>query len=102
MSESFRSEWETAYHCEINALLILESIEQSNQPFAVGCREDVAFCQDVSNLVQLKEQLLAHDFQGTDFAGVFLLSKIDLPVSTLSNLSENLKVAVSESRPAFS
>jgi hypothetical protein len=91
-----------AYHCKIDAFLILEGIEQPDEPFAVGRCEDVTFCQDVSNLIELEKQFLAHDFQGTDFARVLLLSEINLSISALSDLSENLEVAMSKSRSALS
>ena len=48
----------------------------------------------MSDLVQLEQQLFAHDIQSTDFSGIFLLGEEDLTIATLSDLCEDLKVAL--------
>lgn len=49
------------------------------------------------NLIEFKEKLFAHDFQGAHLPRVFLCGKIDLSISTLSDLRQDLKIAVSKS-----
>lgn len=51
----------------------------------------------MTDLVQLKQQLLAHDFEGTNFTGVLFLSQVHLSITTLANLGENLEVALPQS-----
>lgn len=48
----------------------------------------------MTNLIKLEKKLLAHDFQGTDFACILLLSQENLPISALPDLRQNLKVAL--------
>lgn len=86
-----------ANHRKIDTLLILKSIEQSDQPFALCRGQDIAFSQNVSYLVQLEEELFAHDLQSTDLLCVSFGRKIHLPVATLADLGEDLEVTVAES-----
>jgi hypothetical protein len=51
----------------------------------------------VSNFVQLEQQLLAHDFQGTHFSRILLLGQEDLAVAALANLGEYLEVSLTQS-----
>lgn len=53
----------------------------------------------MANLIKLEQQLLAHDLEGTDFLCILLLSQKHLTIATLSDLCEDLKVALSESYP---
>ena len=53
------------------------------------------------DFVKFEQELLAHYFQGTDFSSVFLGCKIHLSVATLANLSEDLEVSMTKSRPAL-
>ncbi|KAL8686890.1 MAG: hypothetical protein Q9218_006787, partial [Villophora microphyllina] len=57
---------------------------------------------DVPYLIELEQQLLAHHLQGAYFLRVFLRGKIHLPIATLSDLREDLKVSVAESCTALS
>jgi len=56
----------------------------------------------MSNFVELEQQLLAHDLQCTDFSGVLLLSKENLPVATLPHLCENLEITLAEADSSLS
>jgi hypothetical protein len=56
----------------------------------------------VSNLIQLEQQLLAHDLQGADLSGILLLSEEDLSISTLSNLCKDLEIALAKTDSTLS
>lgn len=51
----------------------------------------------MSNLVQLEQQLFAHDLEGAHLARVFLLCEEDLAIAALANLGQNLEVALLQS-----
>jgi len=82
------------HHSKIDTLVILESVEQAYEPLALSSGQDVALCQDVADLVQLEQQLLAHDLQGADFTCVLLLGQVHLSITTLADLREDLEVAL--------
>lgn len=42
------------YHCQIDTPLILEGIQQLDKPFTRSIRQDITFCQNVSDLIQLE------------------------------------------------
>jgi len=90
------------YHCQINALVILEGIEQTNEPLALCISQDITLSENMSDLVQLEEQLLAHHLQSTDFPGILLLRQENLSISTLSNLCEDLEVTLPKTNPTLS
>ena len=48
----------------------------------------------MSDFVQLEKQFLAHDLQSANFLGILLLREIYLTIATLTNLCENLEIAV--------
>lgn len=50
------------------------------------------------DFIQFEQELLAHDFQGTDFSGVLFSGKVHLSVATLTDLGEDLEVSMAESR----
>lgn len=56
----------------------------------------------MSDLVQLEEQLLAHNLQRAHFSCIFLRCKVDLSVAALSDLSKDLEVTMLQSSTAFS
>lgn len=84
------------YHSQVYTLVVLEGVEQSHQPLALGVCEDVTLCKDVSDLVELEQQLLAHDLQRADFPSILLLRQENLPVPTLSDLGENLEITLAQ------
>jgi hypothetical protein len=90
------------HHRQVNALIILEGVEQSNQPLALRVGQDITLCKDVSNFIQFEEQLLAHNLQRTNFSGILLLGKEDLSISTLSNLRKDLEITLPETNPTLS
>lgn len=53
------------------------------------------------DLIQFEEQLLAHDLQSAYLTRVLLLRKVYLSVSTLSDLGQDLEVALTQSGAAF-
>lgn len=55
----------------------------------------------MADLVELEQQLLAHDLQRADLLGILLLSQEHLAIATLSDLRKNLKVTLSESHPSL-
>jgi hypothetical protein len=55
----------------------------------------------MANLVQLEQQLLAHDLQGADFLGILLLGQVDLAVASLANLRQDLEVALPQPRASL-
>lgn len=80
----------------------MEGVEQSNKPLALRICQNVTFRQYMSNLIQFEQQLLAHDLQRANFPGIFLLSKEDLSISTLTNLCKDLEIALPETNAALS
>jgi hypothetical protein len=84
------------YHGEVNALVILEGIEQSDEPLTLCIGQDITLRKNVSYLIQFEQQLFAHDLQGANFSSILLLRKEDLSVSALSNLSQDLEVSLAE------
>src|SRR3954463_13757643 len=56
----------------------------------------------MSNLIQLEQQLLAHDFQRTNLPSILLLGKEDLSIATLSDLCKNLEISLAETNTTFS
>lgn len=88
---------ENTHHSKIDALVILERVQKSHQPFALSGSQNITLGEDVSNFIQLEQELLAHDLQSADLPCVFLLRKINLPISSLANLCENLEVTLPQS-----
>jgi hypothetical protein len=91
-----------AYHCEVYARLVLEGIQQSDEPLAIRICENISLSQNVSNLIQFKEQRLAHNLECANLLGIPLLGQVHLTVPTLTNLCEDLEIALSQASPAFS
>lgn len=89
-------------HGKIDTLVILERVEQSNKPLTLRRGKNIAFCQDMANLVELEQQLLAHHLQSTNFACVLFLGQKDLSISSLANLCEDLEIALSKPDSSFS
>lgn len=85
---------DAAHHRKVDALVVLKGVEQADQPLALSSGKDIALCQDVANLVQLEQQLLAHDLQSAHFTRILLLGQIDLSIATLADLCENLEVTL--------
>lgn len=50
----------------------------------------------MSDLVELEQQLLAHNLERTHFSGILLLGKENLTVTTLADLRKNLEVALTQ------
>lgn len=90
------------YHRQVNALLILKGIQQAHKSLALCVGQDITLGENVSDLVQLEQQLLAHNLQRTHLSGVLFLGEEDLTIPTLSNLRKNLKVSLSETDSALS
>ena len=90
------------YHCEVYAFLVLKSVEQLHEPFTLCSCQDIPLCQDVPYFVQFEKQFLAHHLQCADLPRILLRCKVNLPVSTLTDLRQDLEVAVPKSRTSFS
>jgi hypothetical protein len=84
-------------HGKIDTLVILERVQQPNQPLALGCGQDVPFRKNVPDFIQLEQQLLAHDLQSTHLPGILLLCKEDLPITSLANLRQDLEISLAKS-----
>jgi hypothetical protein len=56
----------------------------------------------VADFIEFEQQFLAHDFEGADFAGVFLLGEVNLAVPSLADLGEDLEITMAETSAAFS
>lgn len=72
----------------------MKSVKQADQPLTLRGRQDIALSQDVPDLIQLEQKLLAHDLQRADLPSVLLLREVDLTITSLTDLGENLKVTV--------
>jgi len=55
----------------------------------------------VANLIQLEEQLLAHDLQRADLSRVLLLGQEHLAIATLADLREYLEVGMPKANATF-
>lgn len=86
-----------AYHCKIDIFVILERVQETDKPLTLGGGQDVSLGQYVADLIQLEQQLLAHDLQGANLLRIFLLCEEDLTVATLADLRQDLEVTLSES-----
>ena len=82
------------FHSKIDLIVVLEGVEQFHEPLTFGRSENIPFGQNVSDLVQLEQQLLAHDLQRAHFTSVLLLSKENLTIPTLSNLGQNVEISM--------
>lgn len=91
-----------SYHCQIDALLVLEGIKQPHKPFALRICQDITLRKNMSNLIQLEQQLLAHNLQRTNLPSVLLLSEEDLSISALSNLCKNLEIPLAKTHSTLS
>lgn len=100
--EPCRARDEDTHHCKVNILVVLERVQQTHEPLALGSCQDVSLGQDVADLVQLEQKLLAHYLQGAYLLRVLLLGQEYLTVTTLSDLREDLEVTLSESHTSFS
>ena len=87
------------YHGKIYAAVVLECIEELNQPVALGRRQDVTLGENVPDFVELEEQLLAHDLQRAHLSRVLLLRKIHLAIAALADLGQDLEVVLAKSGP---
>ena len=83
---NFRTIHPRTYHSQVYALIILKGIKQSNQPLALCRGENITLSEHVADFVEFEQELLAHNLQGTHFAGVLFLCQIDLSIATLSDL----------------
>lgn len=90
------------FHCKIDALLILEGVEEADEPLALGVGQNISLGQDMSDLIEFEQKFLTHDLERADLSGIFLLGKIDLAISSLSNLCENLKITLAKTNTALS
>lgn len=55
----------------------------------------------MADLVKLEEELLTHDLESAHLTGVLLLSKKDLAIATLTDLCQDLEVAVAKSHASL-
>lgn len=55
----------------------------------------------MSNFVKLEQQLLAHNLQGTDFPSILLLCQENLTITTLTDLCEDLEIALAKTYTAL-
>jgi hypothetical protein len=95
------SSW-NIFHRQIDLLIVLEGVEQSHQPLRLRSSQDISLRQDMSHLIQLEQQFLPHDFQRADLPSVSLLCQVDLTITTLTDLREDLEVAMSKACAALS
>jgi len=56
----------------------------------------------MSNLIELEYQLLAHDLQGAHLSRILLLRKVDLSITTLPNLCEDLEITLTQADSTLS
>jgi hypothetical protein len=87
----------SAYHSKVDALVVLERIEKLNKPLAVRRREDIALRQNVTHFVELEEEPLAHYLERDHLSRILLLRQVNLSVSTLAHLRQDLEIALPQS-----
>lgn len=87
------------HHSKIDILVVLEGIQQTDEPLTLGGRQDVSLCQDVADLIQLEQQPLAHDLQRAHLLRIFLLGQEHLTVASLPDLGKDLEVALAKTCP---
>lgn len=83
-------------------LLILERVEQPDEPRGLDSRQDISLHQDMLDFIHLCQSSLAHLFQSADFIGIGFASEIDGPVATLTDLSDDSELLDSELGSALS
>jgi hypothetical protein len=89
-------------HSKVNAFVILKRVEQSHQPFTLGVCKNITLGENMPDFIKLKKEFLAHDLQRANLPSILLLCEENLSISTLSNLSKNLKVTLAKTNSAFS
>jgi hypothetical protein len=106
------------FHREIDKRRVLKGVEETNEPRSLGSRQNIAFHQNMPNLrrrvsqtsahhpikpthlVHLEQRPLPHLLQRTHLARLLLPRKIHLPISPLSNLSDNMELVDAQLGPA--
>ena len=71
----------------------MERVEQPDKPLALRICQDITLCENVSNLIKLEEELLAHDLERAYFSRILLLCEEDLTVAALTDLGQNGEVS---------
>lgn len=89
-------------HGEIDALLVLERVQETDKPLTLRVGQDVSLGQNVSDLVELEQKLLAHNLESADLPGILLLCKVDLAITSLSDLSQDLEVSLAKTDTTLS
>jgi hypothetical protein len=105
-------------HREVDVRRILEGVQQSHEPGGRRRREDVSFCQDVSDLsgderqtrleegggrgtdlVHLEQRPLPQLLERNDLVTLLVPRQIYLAVASLSDLREDMELVELEFRP---
>jgi hypothetical protein len=77
-------------------LLVLEGIEQLDQPRRLDVREDIPLHQHMLDLVHLGERPLSHLFERAHLVGIRLAGEVDGAVTTLADLSDDAELLDAE------
>src|SRR4051794_1813419 len=83
-------------HRQIDLGIILEGIEQLDKPFALRSCENIALGENMTDLIELEKQLLAHNLQRAYLTRILLLRQIHLSITTLTDLSQNLEITLAK------
>jgi hypothetical protein len=73
-------------------LLVLEGIEQLDQPRRLDVREDIPLHQHMLDLVHLGERPLSHLFERANLVGIRLAGEVDGSVTALADLRDDAEL----------
>ena len=82
------------FHRQIEALRVLERVQELDQPLGPGGGQDVTFCEHMVGSLELHEQFLVQDLEGADLFGVLFAGQVHLSVATLADLGDHFEVFV--------
>lgn len=88
-------------HRQVDLVIILEGIQKLDEPFALSGSQDVTLCENMPDLIQFEQQLLAHHLQRAHLARVLLLCQIHLSIATLADLRQDLEVVLAQTGPTL-
>lgn len=77
-------------------VLVLERVQQSDQPRGLDSSKDIPLHQDVLHLVHLCQCTLSHLFEGADLVGIGFASEVDGTVAALTDLRNDTELLYSK------
>ena len=90
------------HHCEVDMFLVLESVEQFDEPRRLYGTQNVSLNQYVLDLVHLGQSALSHLLKSAYFVGIDLSGEVNRSITSLSDLCDDSELVDLELRTALS